>query len=93
MSNMSIDRIRIYVSCVNGTGSNYTLYENDRIDYVLLRPGDKISRTVGFEVAPDAPEGVYGLRIVISADMPGNDTWPDFGCSYESGLNILKAPQ
>jgi hypothetical protein len=90
---VSIDRIRIHVSCVNGTGSNYTLYEDDRIDYVLLRPDDKISRTVGFKVAPDAPGGVYKLRIAISADLQGNDTWPDFGCSYESGLNVLKTPQ
>jgi hypothetical protein len=93
VSNTSIDRIRIHTSCVNGTGSNYTLYEDDRIDYVLLRPGDKISRTVGFKVAPDAPEGLYKFRIVVSADLQGNGTWPDLGCSYESGLNILKAPQ
>ena len=93
ISNVPIDRIRIHTSCINGTGSNYTLYDADRIDSVLLGPGDKISRTVGFKVAPDAPEGLYKFRITVSVDLRGNDTWPDFGCSYESGLNILKAPQ
>ena len=93
VSDVPVDRIRIHASCINATGSNYTLYEDDRIDYVLLRPGDKISRTVGFKVAPDAPEGLYKFRIVVSADLQGNGTWPDLGCIYESGLNILKAPQ
>ena len=93
LSNASIDRIKVRVSCVNFTDNGYALHESDRIDYVLLHPGDKITRTVGFKVPSDAPQGLYRFRIDISADLPGNDSWPDFGCSYESGLNILKAPQ
>ncbi len=92
ISNMSIDRIRIHTLCINGTGNDNILYEDDRIDYVLLRPGDKIRRTIGFKVPSDATQGVYKLRIVITADLQKNNTWPDFGCSYESGLNILIAP-
>lgn len=60
---------------------------------MLLKPGDLITRTVGFKVPSGAPPGVYKLRVDISADLVGNDTWADLGCNYESGLNILAAPQ
>lgn len=92
ISNASVDRIKIRAICRNDSGTGYMLYESERIDVVLLDPGDKIFRTVGFKVKPDAPPGKYLLRVDVYTDPYGNDTWAGKGCSFEAGLNILAIP-
>ncbi len=92
ISNVSVDRIRINALCRNDSGTGYTLYESERVDVVLLDPGEKISRTVGFKVNPDAPPGKYLLRVNVYTDPDGNGTWAGKGCSFEAGLNILALP-
>lgn len=92
ISNASVDRVRIHVLCRNASGTNYTLYESERVDTVLLDPGKKISRTMGFKVSPDAPPGLYTLRIDIATDPYGNESWSGYGCGFETGLNILRLP-
>lgn len=89
ISSVPVDRIKIRSSCTNATGDNFILYENERIDSVLLQPGDKISRTVGFTVPSGTPPGKYALHIDVYVFSQANGTWSDYGCGFESGLNIL----
>jgi len=92
VSGVPVDRIRIRAICRNDSGTGYVLHESERVDVVLLGPGDKISRTVGFKVKPDAPPGKYLLHIDVYTDPYGNDTWAGKGCSFEAGLNVLAPP-
>ncbi len=92
ISNVSVDRIKIHAICKNDSGGNYTVYDNDRVDTVLLNQSDKISRTVGFKVSPDTPPGKYLLRVDVYTDPYGNNSWSVYGCGFETGLNILRSP-
>jgi hypothetical protein len=92
ISNATVDSIKINVVCINDSGGNYTLYESERVDVVLLDPGNKISRTIGFVVKPDTPPGKYLLRVIVHTDPYGNNTWMGYGCGFEAGLNILAPP-
>lgn len=92
ISNATVDRIKIYAICRNGSGSDYTLYESERVDTVLLNPGDKTSRTLGFQVKPGTPPGRYLLHVDVYTDPYGNNTWTGYGCGFEAGLNVLALP-
>lgn len=92
ISNRSVDRIKIRISCVNQSGTGYTMCERERVDTVLLNQSDKISRTLGFQVGADTPPGLYHLRVDIYTDPYGNDSWSGYGCGFETGLNILRLP-
>jgi hypothetical protein len=92
VANASIGRIKIRVSCINGTGTNDTIYEDERVDYVLLQPGDRIVRSVGFTVKPGTVPGKYLLRVEILADPYGNGSWSGYGCGFDAGLNVLLPP-
>ena len=92
ISNVSVDRIKIHATCKNYSDGNYTVYDNERVDTVLLNPGDKISRTVGFKVSPDTPPGKYMLHVDVYTDPYGNNSWSVYGCGFEAGLNILRLP-
>lgn len=92
ISNGSIDRIRIVATCRNASGTGFTVYDASRVDYVLLDPGEKVTRTVGFKVGQDTPQGIYTFRVDVYADPSGNDSWSAYGCGFEAGLNILRAP-
>lgn len=92
ISNATVDRIWIHVTCRNDSGTGYTLYESERVDLVMLKPGDKIYRSVGFKVDPATPPGKYLLHVDIYTDPYGNESWTGYGCGLETGLNILRLP-
>lgn len=92
IAGVPIEKIKIHAACVNDSGGNYTVYESERVDFVLLNAGDRISRTIGFVVKPDTPPGKYLLRVTVHTDPDGNESWAGYGCEFGAGLNILAPP-
>ena len=90
ISNAPVGRIKIHTICRNDSGTDYTVYESERVDTVLLNPSDKISRTVGFQVGAGTPPGKYIIQIEVYTDPDGNESWSGYGCGFETGLNILR---
>jgi len=92
ISGQSVDRVKIVASCENQSGTGYTLYQGERVDTVLLNPGDKITRTLGFQVGAGTPPGLYTLYVDIYTDPYDNESWSTYGCGFETGLNIIRTP-